>query len=330
MVKSNALKSVSILMRRALLLSLLPALALAQDPDVLRSSVTLVPVTVSITDQNGRPVDDVNVRELKLLDNGRQREIRYFSKDFNAPLTVGLVTDTSGSQRDFFTQHSSALKQFVSQVLRSADRGFLVSVAGYFGSSDVQMVRDLTPSVPDLRSAIDGLRQGAQPAVQFGDACLTRRCRYSAIWNGVFSAVDLRMKNIQGRKALVLLTDGVDTGSQHSVAQTIEAAQSADTPVYTIHTAKNRAASYVNGLAMLNARGGGQLKKLANETGGRAYDSEKDYAKVFEQIESELRNLYVLTFVVPEDERDKKFHKLEVKTTRKDLRVRARNGYTAR
>src|SRR6478609_8520872 len=102
-MKFISMKSVSPLMRRALLLSLLPVLAFAafagaydDDSDVLRSSVALVPVTVSITDKNGRPVDDVNVRELKLLDNGREREIRYFSRDFNAPLTVGLVTDTSG------------------------------------------------------------------------------------------------------------------------------------------------------------------------------------------------------------------------------------------
>lgn len=322
-------------MRPALIvLPFIAALAAAYDDatDVLRSSVTLVPVTVSITDKNGRPIDDVKATDLQLLDNGRPREIRYFSKDFNAPLTVGLITDTSGSQRDFFKEHSAALKQFVGQVLRPADQGFLVSVAGYFGASDVQMVRDLTGSAPDLNSSIDGLQPGvAQPAVQFGDPCPTRRCRYSAIWNGVFSAVDLRMKNIQGRKALVVLTDGVDTGSQHTLEQTIEAAQSTDTPVYTIRTVKLKVSSILNGLAVLNARGGGNLKKLANETGGRSYgDSDDSYDKVFTQIESELRNLYVLTFAVNENERDNKFHKLEVKISRKDLCVRARQGYTAR
>jgi Ca-activated chloride channel family protein len=98
------------------------------------------------------------------------------------------------------------------------------------------------------------------------------------------------MKNIQGRKALVVLTDGVDTGSQHTLEQTIEAAQAADTPVYTIHTVKNRASGYFNGLALMNARGGGHLKTLSNETGGRAYDNPKDdMARVFAQIESELR-----------------------------------------
>jgi VWFA-related protein len=316
-------------MRPALLL--LPLLTLAQDTEVLRSSVALVPVTVSITDKSGRPVDDVKLSEIQLLDNGRPREIRYFSQDFNAPLTVGLITDASGSQREFFQQHSSALKRFVSQVLRPADQGFLISIGGYLGASDVQMVHDLTGSIEGLHSSIDGLRQGAQPAVQFGQACLTRRCRYSAIWNGVFSAIDLRMKNILGRKALVLLTDGVDTGSQNTLERTIQAAQAADTPVYTIHTAKNRASGYFNGLALINARGGGHMKKLSNETGGRPYDNpDDDMPKVFAQIESELRNLYVLTFAVPEDQRDNKFHKLEVKISRKDLRARARQGYIAK
>lgn len=314
-------------MRRALLL--LPILAaLAQDSDVIRSSVTLVPVTVSITDKNGRPVEDVKASELTLLDNGRPREIRYFSQDSNAPLTVGLIVDTSGSQREFFQQHSTALKQFVSQVLRPADKGFLVSVSGTGGASDVQMVRDLTSSAGDLRASIDGLRQGAQPTVQFGDACLTRQCRGTPLWNGIYSAVDLRMRGIEGRKALIVLSDGIDSGSQHTLEQTIEAAQAADTPVYTIQTSKFQAALFFSGISI---RGGRDLRRIANETGGRPYgNSNDDAAKVFAQIESELRNLYVLTFVVPEDQRDGKFHKLEVKTSRKDLRVRARAGYVAK
>ncbi|MEI9814172.1 MAG: VWA domain-containing protein [Acidobacteriota bacterium] len=310
-------------MRLALLL-LIP-LAAAQDGPVIRASVTLVPLTVSIADKNGRPMDDIKASEITLFDNGRPREIRYFSRDFNAPLTIGLIADTSWSQRQFLAEHSETLKLFVGQVLRPADRGFLVSVSGTGGASDVQLVRDLTSSVEGLRAGIQGLRVGAQPTGQFGDACLTPRCRGTALWNSVYSSVDLRMKSTDGRKALIVLSDGIDTGSQHSLNTTIEAAQTADTPVYTIVTS--------GGLLLLpmRIRGGKALRKLAEETGGRAYGSVKDgSAGVFAQIEAELRNLYVLTFLVPENERDGKFHTLEVKTTRKGARVRSRRGYTAR
>ncbi|MEI9814171.1 MAG: VWA domain-containing protein [Acidobacteriota bacterium] len=327
-------------MRLVLLLpiALCALFAVAQQDDVLHTSVTLVPVTVSITDRDGRPVEDIKAGELKLLDNGHPREIRYFDRDFDAPLTVGLITDSSGSQARFFAQHANTLKKFIGQVLRPTDQGFLVSIATPGPTmSDVQMVQDVTSSVADLRLGIEDLEDGIQPPGQFGDRCLTAQCRGSAIWNSVYSSTHLRMRSIVGRKALILLSDGFDTGSQHSLSTTIEEAQSADTPVYTLFTATTFAMPVFRGprgrrgrrpIRKVQMPGKKEMAKLAEETGGRSFESAG--SDVFAQIESELRHLYVLTFVVPENERDEKFHKLEVKLSRKGLRVRARLGYTAR
>jgi VWFA-related protein len=315
-------------MRPALLLLPLVA-ALAQEPEVIQSRVTLVPVTLSITDKNGQPVTDVKASELKLLDNGRERQVS-FSQDFNSPLIVGLIADISGSQFEFYNQHADALKQFAGQVLRPNDRGFLVSV-GRLGDTDVQMVRDLTGSVETLRTGVEILRTFGQPTPQFGDRCVTVKCRGTALWNSVYSAAELRMRLFTGRKAMIILSDGVDSGSQHTLDQAIASAQGFDTPVYTIHTANFGGPAFFSASAKANAQGKRDLRKLSAGTGGRAYDNpEGDLPKVFAQIENELRNLYILSFVLPESERDNKFHKLEVKVSRKDVRVRARDGYTAK
>lgn len=315
-------------MRPALLLLPLVA-ALAQEPEVIQSRITLVPVTLSITDKNSQPVSDVKAGELKLFDNGRERQIS-FSQDFNAPLIVGLIADISGSQFEFYGQHTDALKQFVGQVLRQGDRGFLVSV-GRLDDTDVQMVRDLTGSTETLRSGIEALRSFGRPMPQFGERCTTGKCRGTALWNSVYSAAELRMRLFSGRKAMIILSDGVDSGSQHTLDQAITAAQASDTPIYTIHTANGSGPSFFSASAKANAQGKRDLRKLSAGTGGRAYDNpEGDLPKVFAQIENELRNLYIASFVLPENERDNKFHKLEVKVSRKDVRVRARDGYVAR
>jgi VWFA-related protein len=299
----------------------------AQD-DVIRSSVTLVPVTVSITDKNGRPVN-VNKGDLQIFDNGHPREIRYFNQDANTPLTVGLIPDASDSQRDFFKQHAGALKQFVGQVLRPADKGFLISV-GYQSPgnqivTDVQLIRDLTDSVEDLRAGIDRLENPRSRGPQFGDPC-PGKCLGTALWTGIYNAIELRMRQIEGRKALVVLSDGVDSGSLHPLEQAIDVAQRTNTPVYTIQTAKAK-----RDMAKENAQGRNDLLKLSNDTGGQAFSpSDRNMAKVFAQIESELRNLYVVTFVAPESERDNQFHTLEVKTPLKDVQIHARAGYIAR
>src|SRR4051812_6237953 len=192
----------------------------AQELPTFRADVNMVRVAVSVTDHDGRPVPDLRKEDFVLLDNGKPRTIESMWREDNTPLTVGLVEDTSGSQRTFITQHRDALVQFIGQVLRAEDQTFLVGVRG-----DVRLFADYTNSVAKLRDAIFSLTAPGQAGVPLGVSCRKegKNCGGSAIWNGVYYAARLKMKGIEGREAMILLTDGLDTGSSHKLVDAIEA-----------------------------------------------------------------------------------------------------------
>ena len=144
------------------------------------------------------------------------------------------------------------------------------------------------------------------------------------IWNSVYYAAKLKMHAIEGRKALLVLSDGFDTGSDHGLGDAIEAAQSAETAVYTI-----KSVSPLVGVMMLPRlvmQDG--MHKLSEETGGAPYGMlHGDLGDVFNQIETDLRNQYVLAYTSTNHARDGKFRKLQVSSTRKGIEVRTRTGY---
>ena len=137
------------------------------------------------------------------------------------------------------------------------------------------------------------------------------------------------MKPVAGRKAIVVLSDGMDTGSDISLTNVIEMAQSAEVVVYSIkYASPMRFISLAATIAQAVSHG---LERLSRETGGLTFPNPgRKISEVFSQIESDLRNMYVLGFTPPNDARDGKFHKLDVMTIRPDLVVRSRSGYWAR
>src|SRR5262245_10520564 len=208
---------------------------IAQDT-IFHSSAKVVTVTVSAIDKNGRPVSNLSPEEFTLLDDGRTREINSFTQEMDIPLTLALVVDVSGSQREFVKKHRKDLRQFLRQVIHHGDQAFLVSVP-----SLAMLTVDLTDSVQELETAVkelDGQRMqgeilgGACPGISLrmyiGSNCGT------LLWNGVWGSARMKLRKIQGRKAILVLSDGQDTGSEHTLSATIEAAQAADAPVYTI------------------------------------------------------------------------------------------------
>jgi VWFA-related protein len=297
--------------------------AWAQEPEpAIRADVSLVPVTFSATDGNGAPIRDLRRSELKLTDDQRPREIAFFGQESGLPLTVGLVLDMSGSQHTFFERHREDTRTFLKNVLQPGDRAFLMS----FGIKDqIRVVTDLTDSAEELGRGVEALDQCHGRLNPF--ACS------SPIWNAVYTAARLKMKGVTGRKALVLLSDGMDTGSQHTITDAIEAAQDADAPVYAMLS------RFITGPAAVIApvpfvesrEGQARMERLAAETGGQYYDASKrqSTAGIFAQIEEDLRNLYVVGFYVPERDRDGKFHQLQIETTRAGAKIRARKGYIA-
>lgn len=145
-------------------------------------------------------------------------------------------------------------------------------------------------------------------------------CGGSVIWDAVYYASE-KLRTVDGRKAILLLTDGDDSGSPHSLAQAIGMAQAAEAVVYPIRSIFGR---------RLKDLGKRQLEQLASGTGGAFFDGskEEDSAPIFQRIQSELREQYVLGFNA-EGPRDGSFHELKV-TASRGMKVRTRSGYWMR
>ena len=155
-----------------------------------------------------------------------------------------------------------------------------------------------------------------------------RSCGGTALWHGLYYTAK-SLKPVTGRKAIVVLSDGMDTGSDISMTDLIEMTQSAEVVVYSIKYANPmRFVSITATIAQAVSRG---LERLSRETGGMTFPNPgRKLSDVFSQIESDMRNMYVLAFTPPADASDGKFHKLDVKALPPELVLRYRTGYWAR
>lgn len=300
-------------------------LAGQQTPDI-QLTVDLVTVASSVTDHKGAPVRNLTPADFNLTDNGQPREIRNVWQESDLPLTIALVADVSGSQAGYVQDHREAIAQFLKQVIGQRDRAMIVQVA-----RQAWLISDVTGSTQALDEAVGeiGTHQGKQAHV-LGPPCRNVRiphsCGGTALWHGLYHTAKA-LKNVTGRKAIIVLSDGVDTGSDVTVNDVIEAAQSADAVVYSIKYSSP--ASFVSIGTLVAEKVGHGLEHVDHETGGLTFGNPgKKTSEVFSRIESDLRDLYVLAFTPPAEARDGKFHKLEVKTVRNDL-VRSRAGYWA-
>jgi VWFA-related protein len=307
---------------------LVAALLSAQQQPDIRVDVDLVTVACPVTDHAGAPARDLKLQDFSLRDDGQSREIQSFWQEKDLPLTVALVADVSGSQAGFVKNHREALAEFLKQVIGPRDHAMIVEVA-----KQARLISDLTNSLDDLSTAVReiGTPEG-KDAAMLGPSCrntgFPHSCGGTALWHGLYYTAKA-LKPVSGRKAIIVLSDGMDTGSDIRLTDVIEMAQSAEAVVYSIKYANPmRFISITATIAQAASRG---LERLSRETGGLTFPNPGRKApEVFAQIESELRNMYVLGFNPPEEARDGKFHKLEVKIAGKDLVVRSRAGYWAR
>jgi VWFA-related protein len=315
-------------MARSIFLALIPICVTAQQNPDIRLDVDLVTVACAVDTRGGSPAANLKAEDFRLLDNGQPREIRNFWQESDLPLTVALVADISGSQAGYIASHREAIGQFLKQVVGPRDRAMVVEVG-----RNSWLVSGLTVSGPALSAAVEqiGAPEGKR-APLLGPACrnagLPHSCGGTALWHGLYYTAG-ELKPVSGRKAIVVLSDGLDTGSDVRLTDLIEMAQSAGTVVYSIKFASPMRFISIGG-AIAQALSHG-LERLSRETGGLTFPNPgRKTSEVFSKIESDLRNMYVLGFTPSADARDGKFHTLSVTTSRPDLVVRSRAGYWAR
>lgn len=291
------------------------SLARAQDA-TFSADVKVVSLLATVHDRDGRVVKDLNKDDFLLLEDGRAQTIRYFARESDLPLTLGLLVDASRSQIDVLERERSASYTFLSQVLREKiDHAFVVSF-----DEKVQVLQGLTSSRPDLEAALARLRIPGIVATLL----------YEAVKE---SSVD-PMKKQKGRKAFILLTDGVSFRDKTDIGTAIEFAQMADTIIYAVRFS-GHSPIYRPGRAIahgiVSEHGKRALERMASETGGASLEVSKDrpIEAVFAQIEDALRSQYSIGYTPDRPSPSGKFHKIKLTVKDRGMTVRTRDGYYA-
>jgi VWFA-related protein len=352
-------------LRVILAVSLLSTVGLvsAQEPKIA-VEVKTVSVFATVRDKHGKIVPDLTKESFKLEEDGKPRAIDYFAKESDLPLRMGLLVDTSLSQRRVLDEERKASYSFLDNLLRPEKD--VAAVINF--DFDVTLLQDFTSSRPKLQAAFQQLEnprmdsqrgsssgQGPYPGGRGGGPGGGGGHGHGGgggthLYDAVYLAADELMSKQQGRKALVILSDGVDHGSKETLAEAVEAAQRADTVVYSILFADKDGYGHFGGPSMgpygghgghggYGGHGGNYpqheqvdgkkiLEQISKQTGGRLFEVSKKETvdKIYAEIEEELRNQYSLGYT-PGKDAAPGYHKILLSTYNKDLKVQARDGY---
>lgn len=278
-----------------------------QEESRFRISVDVVNVLVTVLDQDGRFVTNLQKEDFIIYEDGRVQEIEQFSQETDQPLRIGLLIDTSASVKMRLEFEKEAAVNFMRSVMRLKDEAMLVEF-----DKGVTMLHDFTDRPTEIVKTIETLRAGGG----------------TALLDAVFQVSQEKMSEKRLRQTIIVLSDGDDLHSTHSLAEAVNMAQLSESSIYAIGTNRLGASRSTSGIKT--------LRRLTEETGGRAFfpvsDIEMEVA--FDQIEKELRSQYSLTYTPRDIIRDGKFRNLEVRIAKgknrpSPLSIRHKKGYYA-
>jgi len=314
-------------------LMIVPALALlgapAQQPQeelpTIKVEVEVVNILCSVRDKNGALISKLEKDDFIVKEEGEPQEIRYFARETELPLTIGLLVDVSRSQENLIEIERRTAGRFFSEVLRKKDMAFLIS----FGS-EVELLQDFTNSQTLLQDGLDELRvRGSVGGIGPGPVPTIHQPRGTVLYDAVYLAAREKLRREVGRKAIVLITDGVDVGSRLKLRDALEAAQKADTIIYSIYYVDRSA--YYRGGGFYGGVSDSDLKKMSEETGGRLFrvNKKNPLEEIFQQIQEEMRSQYAIGYTPTNLDKDGTFRRVDIRTNQKGLKVQARSGYYA-
>jgi VWFA-related protein len=305
----------------------------------------IVTIFATVRDKHGQIVATLTKDDFAVDEDGRPQTISYFARENDLPLTAGLLVDTSRSQARVLDQEVDASYTFLGRVLREGkDQAFVIHF-----DHEVELLQDVTSSRQKLEAGLHAIK-----TPQLADAS-DRGSHHSGggtlLYDAVYLASEELMKKQQGRKALIVLSDGVDRGSKESLYSAIESAQRANTVVYSIlfkgEEPNGQSSGYGGRGGGYGGHGGGGggghrrqpeeqrpdgkkvLERISKETGGRLFEVTKKETvdKIYAEIEQELRGQYVLGYAPDKSQTGASYHKIHLATKQKDLSVQARDGY---
>jgi VWFA-related protein len=317
-------------------------------PPGYSTTVKVVNLFATVRNKQGQVVTDLTQDDFVLDEEGTPQTIRYFSRETDLPLTLGLLVDTSGSERNVLPDERRASFRFLDKVMREdKDNAFAIHF-----DFEVELLQDLTHSKAAMQKALDEL--------EIGRGQLQRRGgggggypgggggRYPGpgggrrgggggthLYDAVYLGSDEIMKKQQGRKALIVLSDGVDNGSKLTLGDAIESAQRSDTLVYSILFEDPNGNGGFGGGHMGGGRRGGEedghkvLQRLSRETGAHYFEVSKKLPidKVYEALEEELRSQYSIGYTPDTKTASSEYRHIHLTTKKTSLIVQTREGY---
>jgi VWFA-related protein len=273
------------------------------------AGVKVVSLLVTVRDGNAKFVNDLIQDDFVVEEDGQPQTISYFSRQNDLPLTLGLLVDTSQSQKAVLRAELAASATFFQQVLReNMDQAFLTRF-----DERASLVQNITGSRAKLEVALGGMEAQVRgnPSIQG-----------TLLYDAIADSADLILKRLRGRKALILLTDGEDMGSAHTLDTAIASCQRADTVAYSI------------GIGTNLARGRSALQTISRRSGGEYLEvsANRPVELIYEAIEEELRSQYSIGYVPPQGAsgtRRNGFHAVRVTVKRSGAEALTRDGYYA-
>jgi VWFA-related protein len=330
------MRPIAFILISALVFSGLAALLVAQDDakqsdakqddaTTLKVEVNLVNILFNVRDKKGGLVGNLNKDDFKIFEDGKEQQVKYFNRETDLPLTIGLLIDVSASQMNLIEVEKNAAYQFFGTVLRKQDLAFLIS----FGE-DAELLQDYTNSAKLLRAGLNGLQvNSGVGGIGPGPVPTIGQPRGTVLYDAVYLASADQLKGQVGRKVLVLITDGEDEGSRYKIQQAIEAAQKADALIYGFWYVDRR--FYMSRGMVFAGSSDSALRQMSEDTGGHVFhiDNRLTLQDAFTQLQDEMRSQYAIGYTPTNPEKDGTFRKIEIKTGNKDWKVQARKGYYA-
>jgi VWFA-related protein len=297
-----------------------------QPTETLKVNVNVVQLFFNVKDKHGALIPNLTKDDFEIREDSTPQTLKYFTAETNLPLTLGIMIDASGSQRNVIDMEKEVGGAFLKQILTDKDEAFVISF-----DISVDLLQDFTRDVHRLQAALNKAKvnvdytsgipgMGGGPVPQHNSP---GTLLYDAVY---LSAHDMLAKET-GRKAMILLTDGQDEGSRLKIQDAIEAAQKADSIVYVLLCADR---GFYGG-GGFGYSGESDMRKLTEQSGGRVINVGNKFDKLreaFDQIAAELRSQYNIGYTPTNTKLDGSYRKLEIKN-KQNYKIQARAGYYA-
>ncbi|MHB1937767.1 MAG: VWA domain-containing protein [Acidobacteriaceae bacterium] len=296
----------------------------SQAIPTLRVSVNLVDLFFVAHDKAGKLVPNLTRTDCNVFEDDKQQKLKSFAAQSDLPLSIGILLDTSVSQQRVLPDEQKAAAAFLRRILRPTDEAFLISF-----DVTVDLLADWTSNPDDLKRALDAAQINSSSGnYANGTIPSITKPKGTLLYDAVYLASNDKLRQESGRKAMVLLTDGQDEGSEEKLQSAIEAAQKADAVVYVLLI------SDPGFYGMIDFSSDGAMRKLVEATGGEVFPIGKNGKKLpaaFDTIESQLRTEYQVTYTPSNAAQDGGYRRIRVacRQNGQPLKVQARQGYYA-